>query len=79
MNHMTEPQRAQRRLVKCHQSFGGPPFYWVEEWWTACNCPDCRAPGHWRFLAHFKSSEEQDARDTANHPVNMYEEIQRQV
>ena len=77
---MTRPQNHQRRLVKCSTVFvNSPPFYLVEEWWTECKCPDCRADGHWRHLAQYPNSKENEARDTANFPVSMYEEIERNV
>ena len=76
---MTAPKPHQRRLVNCHQVFGGPPFYWVEEWWTGCTCPDCHAEGHWRYLAHYPNHEEEEARKTANFPVPMYEENHRDI
>ena len=73
------PERGQRRLVICVIFTTGPNFFWVEEWWTGCNCPDCSAPGHWRFLAEYSKADEELAIATANWPVAMYEEIVRRV
>ena len=73
------PKNHQRRLVKCRTFDNSPPFYWVEEWWTECTCPDCRAEGHWHYLAQYPSSQEEEARETANFPIPMHEEIVRDV